>query len=280
MLRHLALSPSGAMKWLVVSAGGAVIIALGVLRIFTDAQFTFASLMLLPVLANAWFVGRIAGWLSALLAASMWVYAEYVTSDGDAIRGILLLNLAVHLLNYGIVIELARTVRNLLDEEVRNARIDKLTGVMNRRGFMETFEEHVQLARRLNASLAVSLIDLDCFKQLNDTGGHQAGDEALKALGAALMEAARSTDVVGRLGGDEFCTVAFVESFSDAEIHASRLHARLARALSGHAPVGVSIGVVYFERVDLSSAEMIHCADQAMYAIKQAGKGRVLVRNG
>ena len=168
-------------------------------------------------------------------------------------------------------------VWELLQREVNNARVDNLTDLLNRRGFMEAFEDHVKLAKRFNASLSIAFIDLDHFKQLNDNRGHKEGDAALKTVGATLLNATRSIDVVGRLGGDEFCVVAFSKSSNDAEIKVLRLHAQLTRALLKFAPVGVSIGVAFFNDAELSATEMIQKADEIMYAVKKAGKGNVCV---
>ena len=255
----------------------ALIVGFGLLRVHTQAQFTFASLMLLPVLANAWLVGRAGGWASAVLAALMWGYADHAIADANETVWIPGLNAFVHLTNYGIVVELVHKVQELLQREANNARVDRLTGLLNRRGFMEAFEDQVKLAHRLEASFSIAFIDLDRFKQLNDTRGHKEGDTALKTVGATLVRSARSTDVIGRLGGDEFCVFAFSESSSDAEIEALRLHTQLTRALQKFAPVGASIGVAFFEKTNLTASEMIQRADEIMYAVKAAGKGNVRV---
>lgn len=256
----------------------ALIVGFGLLRVHTQAQFTFASLMLLPVLANTWLIGRVGGWASAMLAALMWGYADHASADANELAWIPGLNAFVHLTNYGIVVELVHKVQEMLQRETNNARVDRLTGLLNRRGFMEAFEDQVKLAHRFEASFSIAFIDLDRFKQLNDTRGHKEGDAALKTVGATLLKSARSTDVIGRLGGDEFCVLAFSRSTNDAEIEASRLHAQLTQALSKFAPVGASIGVAFFDKTNLTAAEMIQRADEIMYAVKEAGKGNVRVK--
>lgn len=255
-----------------------LIVGFGLLRVHTQAQFTFASLMLLPVLANTWLLGRVGGWTSAILAALMWGYADHASADANEAAWIPGLNAFVHLINYGIVVELVHKVQELLQREANNARVDRLTGLLNRRGFMEAFEDQAKLAHRLEASFSIAFIDLDRFKRLNDTRGHKEGDTALKTVGATLLKSARSTDVIGRLGGDEFCVLAFSRSANDAEIEASRLHAQLTQALLKFAPVGASIGVAFFDKTNLTAAEMIQRADEIMYAVKEAGKGNVRVK--
>ena len=133
-------------------------------------------------------VGRRGGWASAILAALMWGYADHVSADANEAAWIQGLNTLVHLANYGIVVELVHKVQELLQREANNARVDRLTGLLNRRGFIEAFEDQVKLAHRLNASFSIAFIDLDRFKQLNDTKGHKEGDAALKTVGATLLK--------------------------------------------------------------------------------------------
>lgn len=266
------------LKWMFAIVGLILIVGLGGLRVYTHAQFAFASLMLIPVLANTWLIGRFGGWLSGFLAAFMWGYADYMNATSADSVWLFGLNTVIHFINYGIVVELLHKVQELLEREINNARQDRLTGLLNRRGFMQAFNHQIELAQRLNTSFSISFIDLDQFKQLNDTKGHLEGDAALKSIGAVLMKEIRSTDVVGRLGGDEFCIAGFTSSSKDAETEALRLHTQLTQALSNHAPVGVSMGVVFFDRPALPASQMIQMADETMYAVKQAGKGQVLVK--
>ncbi|MBS0576022.1 MAG: GGDEF domain-containing protein [Proteobacteria bacterium] len=256
----------------------AVIIALGIFRIATQAQFAFASLMLLPVLVGTWISGRTAGWLLAVFASALWGYADY--SSGKFLESLLvpLLNALVHLVNYGITVELTRGVMVLLQREFNTARMDRLTGLLNRRGFMEMAAQQVSIAERIGASVVIAFIDLDRFKQLNDTKGHKAGDAALREIGARLQQTKRASDICGRIGGDEFCIFALESTPGKSHEWAIRLHEDLTDALDLHKPAGVSIGVACFESMGRNLEEMLRLADETMYEVKHAGKGKVLVR--
>lgn len=266
-------------RFALVLIGVAIIFALGIIRALTQAQFAFASLILLPILMNAWFAGRVAGWFLAVVGALLWGYADHVTTSADETVLIPSLNAIVHLINYGIVVELARRVHDLLARESDKARTDKLTGLLNRRGFMEALGQQINIAQRLEASVAIAFIDLDKFKQLNDTHGHKAGDAALRRIGVTLQNELRSVDIIGRLGGDEFCVMSFEKTADDATAAALRLHEHLTDAMAIYKPVGVSIGVVFFEALQMPVAEMLHLADKTMYEVKHAGRGTVLVRS-
>ena len=150
---------------------------------------------------------------------------------------------------------------------------------MNRRAILDHLSYEFLHNDRNQTVLTVLLLDLDRFKQLNDTKGHEAGDAALREIGAMLQQTKRSSDICGRIGGDEFCIFALDSTPGKSHEWANRLHERLTEALDVHKPVGVSIGVACFDRMDKNLEEMVKLADEAMYEVKHAGKGKVLVRS-
>ena len=169
-------------------------------------------------------------------------------------------------------------------EREREARHDALTGLLNRRAFMELLPQAQARADRSGKPLALLFLDLDGFKAVNDTLGHEAGDAMLRHAGAVLLQSVRQTDSVVRLAGDEF--VAVLENLSDgaADGHAvaekilSRLRAPLLLE-HGQARVSASIGVaVYAPGSGRPASALINEADGWMYQAKQAGKSLVLPR--
>jgi diguanylate cyclase (GGDEF)-like protein len=158
------------------------------------------------------------------------------------------------------------------------ARTDPLTGLLNRRGFSE--EVARRMARLLHEAQPACLIyiDLDNFKLVNDTHGHEAGDAALIALSRILRESTRAGDLIARLGGDEF--VMWLEGISDAvaERRAETLIAAC-RPLAGLSddparPLGVSLGLAVYDSARAETPEaLLARADGAMYRAKQQGKG-------
>jgi diguanylate cyclase (GGDEF)-like protein/PAS domain S-box-containing protein len=142
---------------------------------------------------------------------------------------------------------------------------DALTGLLNRRRFEEEAERHVAEVARYGGRGALLLLDLDGFKTVNDTLGHQAGDRLLSAVASALRLRMRSTDVVGRLGGDEFAVLVP----HGGEDTAREIAAVLEDAVAG-AGASVSIGVAVLDGRDASAEEALGRADAAMYEVKQA----------
>jgi diguanylate cyclase (GGDEF)-like protein len=156
------------------------------------------------------------------------------------------------------------------------ARYDVLTGVANRSMFMQQLDHALARARRAGMALSVFFIDLDRFKAVNDTLGHDAGDELLKAVAARLTRLLRGADIVGRLGGDEF--VVLLDGNPDAATLtkiAGRALTELAEPLhllGRPVQVSASLGISRFPDDGQDAATLLKCADTAMYLAKARGK--------
>lgn len=157
------------------------------------------------------------------------------------------------------------------------AEHDSLTGLANRRFLERILGENIRLAQLEDNSIAVFFIDVDDFKQVNDTYGHDAGDHVLKAIAARLLAVFREWDYVARVGGDEFVVVApgvkhvtSILSMADKAVEAFNGPFAIAE---GSISVTVSVGVATFPDHGQTSKELIRHADEAMYLIKRTGKG-------
>jgi diguanylate cyclase (GGDEF)-like protein len=162
-------------------------------------------------------------------------------------------------------------------EQLRSdAFTDALTGVANRRGFERALAREWKLSRRGTVESYLVLIDLDGFKSVNDRFGHSAGDRVLQLCAQALQEAARGTDVVGRIGGDEFAAVLVgCESADDAVLFRERAHLTLERYLKGE-DARVSFSAGHQALADAPSpVRAMELADQAMYWQKRQRAGRL-----
>ncbi|UOY03125.1 GGDEF domain-containing protein [Blastococcus sp. PRF04-17] len=164
-----------------------------------------------------------------------------------------------------------RQVELMRDQELL-AATDPLTGIPNRRAFLERLHDAVHAAAWGHQTV-LCLVDLDGFKGVNDAGGHAAGDELLKAVARALGGAVRETDTVARLGGDEFAVLADVDVAFSGEMLAERLRGAVA-AVGGASGVTASVGVAEVEPGD-DVEDLMHRADAAMYRSKSAGGNRV-----
>lgn len=255
-----------------------VLLLLGVLRIATDAELAFASLALFPVFVIAWIEGKKKGLFVAILAAAVWLVSDMVTEREFSAPWVPWVNVATRLFTYSLVALLAAQVRLLLEREYARATRDVLTGLRNRRNFLNVGASEVDRSKRYAHPLTVIFLDLDNFKQLNDTKGHDAGDAALQATAKALVGALRTSDRIARLGGDEFA-ILLPEVGYDAAVGAGRkISDALNKALRDFPPVSGSIGVAWFGEVDRTFPAMLKMADDLMYEVKESGKGDMLSR--
>src|SRR5205807_1671726 len=132
--------------------------------------------------------------------------------------------------------------------------------------------------KRLNQPLSLIMLDLDRFKHLNDTAGHDAGDEALRLLANCFRQELRAVDSAARFGGDEFALI-LPQAYSDgAAIVAERLRSRIEQIQIGEfKDVSASIGIATFPTDASSRAELMAAADAALYSAKRAGRNRVCI---
>jgi len=169
------------------------------------------------------------------------------------------------------------TKQRELEEQLRHDALhDPLTGLWNRPAFAQYTEKACARAARDGSTLALLFVDLDGFKQVNDTLGHSLGDEVLIEVAKRLRTCLRGSEVLARLGGDEFTVlIERVSGSRDAIEIADRIHATLTQPLDGpEAPLllGASVGIALSEQGRLTSAELLRDADHAMYMAKRSGR--------
>ena len=155
------------------------------------------------------------------------------------------------------------------------AALDELTGLPNRRAFMEAGAQAVALVRRQSRWLSLLALDLDGFKAANDQGGHLAGDQILCEVAHVLRAHLRSSDLPARLGGDELVVLLPETDTGHAQLAAERIRAAVEASCRG---VTVSIGLAASEGTAADLDEMLERADKALYAAKRQGRNRVAPR--
>jgi diguanylate cyclase (GGDEF)-like protein len=164
----------------------------------------------------------------------------------------------------------------------RLATVDGLTGVLNRRAWMATATTALSVGSRYGHPVAVLMIDLDHFKQINDTHGHDAGDRALCFVAKALQTAVRGGDLVGRYGGEEFCVLMNHADLQATIAFDARMRAYLGQAAQGELGFDVtySAGIATREAPDDTLAVMLKRADDNLYGAKHQGRARTLDSDG
>ncbi|MBA3817927.1 MAG: diguanylate cyclase [Deltaproteobacteria bacterium] len=163
---------------------------------------------------------------------------------------------------------------------VSSAHRDSLTRLFNKRYLLERLDHELKFSRRHGAALSLLMLDLDHFKQINDTRGHLAGDAVLANLASVLMKAVRDEDVVARFGGEEIAVVLRATPIEPATLLADRLRVLVERTVTKHQGLElratVSIGVSGFPSTKADTVEeLMEAADRALYRAKQQGRNRV-----
>ena len=168
--------------------------------------------------------------------------------------------------------------RNRLSQEEETARTDALTGLYNRRGFDAELRAFMERAKAIGGALALVAMDLDRFKPVNDTMGHAAGDFVLRGVGKILQDGVRKSDLPCRVGGDEF--IILLADVEEATARERAEHVRSAIGTLAHPgnEQGIQIpstmgGTMY--RAGETAEELMHRADEALYAAKRAGRNRL-----
>lgn len=286
-MRGAALVFAGLMAaYLAGIAAGAKASNMAVL--FSSCLFVLYGLSALALSAS----GRRRSWIQVMLVASNILIAlTALTRAGLAWssqswdpQGALLANQAMFVLGYVFSLCDGFCFLLLVKEDsdrslLRMATTDLLTGIPNRAHFLDLAEDRRRLCLRSGQPIAVIMMDVDHFKQVNDVFGHAAGDEVLRRVGSVLHEHLRDVDVYGRLGGEEFAVVLPGTSLAAALPVAERLRAALAEVVvetpKGEARITVSMGLADLggdRRLEQAMSE----ADQRLYRAKAEGRNRVV----
>lgn len=177
------------------------------------------------------------------------------------------------------MVERLRQSREELDERNRELELlavtDLLTGLHNRRYLLDAFDKEIRRADRHERPFCVLMIDVDRFKQYNDTYGHLAGDEVLRAMGIVLRDATRGLDITARYGGEEFICLLPECDLENAVIAGERIRYRLGEENFEGGAVTISVGVAEFPMHGETAAAVIGEADAALYEAKAAGRDQV-----
>ncbi len=172
-------------------------------------------------------------------------------------------------------------------ELIEAGRTDPLTGCLNRRAFTQEAHGAVARARELSQPLAVMMIDIDRFKNVNDRHGHPVGDRVINSVVGTLLDTIRATDVLCRMGGEEFAVMLPSEAIDSAAEIADRIRGAVAERTipldnegSSYLNITISIGVAVLEYTDESLFDVLGRADKALYRAKASGRNRVETQTG
>lgn len=233
---------------------------------------------LIPIVVSTWFVNDLAGAAISLLSGSLAAY------DTEVLSGIIRRNFWTgswasisRLIFFLVTVWLVGRLRRNLESIRQMAMTDSLTGVYNARAFFDFLEKEMARSRRYKRPTSLMYLDLDNFKTINDTFGHQTGNTALEIVAATIKKSVRLTDIVARLGGDEFTVLLPETAEEDARTIAERARENMAREMTARRwPLTFSLGLSTCRDELCTADELLRTADDLMYQVKRTGKNGIL----
>ncbi len=233
----------------------------------------------LPIAISSWYGGRSFGIAVSFAAAFVWLMTDIGSGREYAHAAIFIWNTLIRLGIFLFVSLLLSAFHDLLKSEKHAADTDPLTGALNVRGFREKLVCEYVRSTRSHKPFSLAFIDIDDFKEVNDTLGHGDGDILLCTVTDVMKYHLRRTDVLARLGGDEFA-ILFSET-DEALVKAafSHVHQCLMRTVAEHHwPVTFSVGVISYQTLPENPSHALRLADELMYIVKKSTKNDVIYK--
>jgi diguanylate cyclase (GGDEF)-like protein len=255
----------------------ALTLLLGWLDYKTETEVVLSVFYLIPIVITVWFLNERMGLAVSLLSGGLAAY------DTEVLAGVLQRNFWIgawaitsRMVFFLFTVWLVARLRRSMESIRELARTDSLTGAYNARAFFDLLQKEIERSQRYRHPLSLVYLDIDDFKAINDSLGHQTGNAVLGMVASALKESVRRLDAVARVGGDEFSILLPETEAEAARRTVDRLRENLSRkaSLEGR-KITVSAGVVTYLRVECTADDIIRKADGLMYQVKRKGKNGV-----
>jgi diguanylate cyclase (GGDEF)-like protein len=260
--------------WTAVGIGS--IGLLGVVDTLTGNEITFSLFYMAPIVVVTWAVNQDAGLLTSLLSSLTLLGAEIAAGQTYSSPSIYVWNTLIRAGFYVIVTYLVAELHKARKEEQLAARTDFVSGAANARYFHELLQMEINRIQRYPHPITVVYIDIDNFKVVNDLFGHKVGDEVLRSIAIELKAQLRRTDIVARVGGDEFALLLPSTHQPEAQVVISKVQTNLVEALKQkNWPITFSMGAITCVSPPHSPEQLINMADELMYQVKNSTKNDV-----
>jgi diguanylate cyclase (GGDEF)-like protein len=258
-----------------IMGGLGLLCGVGLLDYLTGPELSFSLFYLFPIAMLSWATNARTGVAISFISACIWFAVDVLSGTRYSSPTIYFWNAAIRF-GFFLLVVLLVQIEKTLELEKRNARTDYLTGVINSRFFNELIQMEIDRSNRYQHPLTIAFIDVDNFKSINDQFGHLTGDKVLETVAKSMQQHLRKTDVVARVGGDEFAILLPEADMDVAQIAISKMQQGLLNEMRvNHWAITFSIGVMTFNTPAQSADEMLNLTDKLMYSVKKQGKNNV-----
>ena len=256
--------------------GGLVLLCgVGLADYATGYELSFSLFYALPIALITWFTGWELGLVSAVASAAIWLAAEVMAGATYSSPVIFLWNSIIRL-GFFVITVFSLRMGKALEQERALASTDYLTGILNIRSFNVLAQREIDRSLRDHYPFSVAYIDVDAFKSINDRFGHVTGDKVLFTIANCLKQNLRKTDIMARVGGDEFGVLLPEMGLDVAQTVMSKLYEKLRKEMrANNWLITFSIGVMTFIDPPGSVPEMLAKVDKVMYSVKNGGKDNI-----
>ena len=254
-----------------------MVLIVGVISYFTGTGYALSVFFMFPIVFCSWYDGRRAGIGLSIFSTLVWLTTDFLLIEQFSYIYVPIINETLRLIVFIFVSVLVAEFRSALEIQKKIARTDPLTGMSNRLAFFEIADLEIKRAQRFAYPLSFIYLDIDNFKTVNDTFGHDAGDRLLQTVAKIILRNVRKIDLAVRFGGDEMGMLLVETDADGALILTKKLQQKLTAEMHRQGwPVTFSMGVGTFQQIIIPVGDMIQIVDKLMYFAKKSGKNKII----
>ena len=260
-------------KPLLITTAFIMSLLVGLLNLLRGSGVSSWVIYLAPISLVTWFTKKWIGFVMSFVCALTWFIADLMSKSSFSYTNVSYWNGMARFASFLVFTSILAALRRLLDHEKKSSRIDFLTGIKNRKCFIEVAEMELERVQRYNHPFSIVYIDLDNFKAINDSYGHNVGDSLLRVVARTIQDNIRATDTAARIGGDEFAILLPKTGPELAQVMTQRI--QRVNSDTMHClkwPVTLSMGVATFTEPPATVDDLLKKSDALMYSAKKNGK--------